>query len=240
MGKILTVIPTKNNLEFTRQVVSDLNRDNQDFLIIDNESRDSTMTWATDNGYNIISHQGERNVVSEMWNIGLKEALIRGYEFVAIANNDIRLPVDWAKKVEDIFFNGNVWAIYPVYTEGIFHGFKQSENTFVKPLMAPYGGCGLCGFLQIFRTDIINTIGEFDEGYDLSFQDNDYARRILGERVAVYTNSFIIHHYGSQTVNKETNLAERCLADRKRYLDKWNLEDTEEYKKYITCENFNG
>lgn len=231
--KILVVVPVKNNLHYTQSLVNDIKRsDNNglvDMLIVDNLSTDGTGEWCRGNNLSVIDFVGQKCVIYEMWNIGLKYAKEHNYEYVGILNNDIRLPIEWWDKCKNIFRNEKIFGICPVFTFGEFKQFKSPINSYIKPILAPYGNRGFTGFCQIYRTSIQDLVGYYDESYDLAYGDNDYARRILADKmILVYTNEFVIHHYSSQTLNMESEVKQRSKQDCLKYMNKWGIEKTDE------------
>jgi len=224
MNKILSIIPTKNNLEFTKLLLGDLKKTKTDVLLIDNCSTDGTYEYLKSNKYEVISFDGQYNAVSEMWNTGFRFAVGSGYEFVAILNNDIRLPECWVDVCLKIFKDDSVYGVYPEYTVGNFNDFIKPTFPQNKIIDSYLCGFGMIGFCQIYRTKIANEIGYFDERFDLAWNDNDYVRRALDKELKfVSTNEFVIHHYGSQTVTKENSWFERTEKDKKKFEEKWKI-----------------
>ena len=87
-NQILCIIPVKNNLLFTKLLISDIKCQNfADILVIDNESSDGTKEWLVDNNIEFVGFEGAKYAVSSMWNIGMNEANVRGYNYCCICNN---------------------------------------------------------------------------------------------------------------------------------------------------------
>jgi GT2 family glycosyltransferase/predicted TPR repeat methyltransferase len=83
----------------------------------------------------------------------------------------------------------------------------------------------LVGFCLLFRRQVVERIGLFDERFGVGcFEDDDFCLRALQASFrAVIARDAFVHHYGSRTfVGSRIDLGNVLDANRQRFLDKWS------------------
>lgn len=146
-------------------------------------------------------------------NIGYPAAVNQGFAlssapFIAISNNDIRVPANWAEVAEDIFKDQKVGSVHfrmIPYTQPFNHG----DNVWIT---GKERWCH-CSFFVIRR--------EAFQGYDLSYDkggyddyDHNYRMRSKGWRQA-YTNRAEFQHMDSITYRTMESVEDRAKRDAK-------------------------
>jgi GT2 family glycosyltransferase len=130
MTKIAILIPVFNNLDYTKNCLSNLleildkkESDNQYFIIvIDDGSKDGTSEWIRINCPQVVILNGDGNL---WWsggiNLGAQHAInVLKCEYVLLWNNDIHIEKDYFEKVNSIILRYNTRTIVgsKIYADG--------------------------------------------------------------------------------------------------------------------------
>ena len=100
MGKILLVITTYNQSEYTKLCFESLKKLDDDFdvLVVDDCSTDDTIELCNEYGYEVVTKDEGRGL-THSWNLGyerFKGDILPGwasyYDYLILANNDILIP----------------------------------------------------------------------------------------------------------------------------------------------------
>lgn len=206
-NKIGIVIPTLNNLEYTKICYESLKKSlsGSDYVIIfiDNRSEDGTREWLTDaknfDDSVIVACNGMNTLVNRSWNQGLKIARDNECEYVAFINNDIEVESQWWEVMLNDF--DGEWCLCPAFTRGDvpFQGKTNEGNT---------------GFFFVVRTSafaemeqLSDPIGgeygfcrDYDDG--LWYEDRDFFERLKLAGHPAKSSGVVIHHYESKTITK--------------------------------------
>lgn len=225
MAKIGVVIPTLNNLEYTKKCVASIERfglsEEIVFIILDNGSTDGTLEWLKEwksPFQKIISLSKENRLVNKSWEEGRVMAKDAGCDFVAFINNDIEVGSDWSKLVQEIFDQlPEVWCICPAFTrlEKPEGWEEEAKRRYVlrTTIKTPILKLGAAGFFFVVKMSAFEELAKLDgvlgfpEEYNngLWYEDRDFWLRL--EKVGhppVMLWSFLIHHYESRTLSKLT------------------------------------
>lgn len=124
MNKILLVITTYNQSEYTEQCFNSLkniNDNNFDVLIVDDYSTDNTEELCNEFGYEIIT-KNEPTGLTHSWNLGYERFKKLGYEYLILANNDILIPDGALSELVSVFENWPFSLVVPLSTtNGVGH-----------------------------------------------------------------------------------------------------------------------
>ena len=135
MGKILLVITTFNQSEYTKLCFESLKKldDNFDVLVVDDCSSDNTVELCKEYGYEVIT-KDEGKGLTDSWNLGynrFKEKLhfkYDGYDYLIIANNDILIPKGALSELVSVFEKWPFTLVIPLSTTlGVGHNAKSQS-----------------------------------------------------------------------------------------------------------------
>ena len=173
--KLAVIIPTYDNLEMLKPMVSNLKGFN--IYVVEDGVRQETVRWLKTQKVKTILHD-ENKGVAISWNDGIKEAIKNRCTHFAIINDDVVLPKDWWDKCKEIFSND-------------------------VHLVSMETKCLMSGWFFIIDKTCIDKIGYFDETIGLyGGEDDDYIRRYRSTRLKRAYVDIDLWHYGSKTINK--------------------------------------
>lgn len=134
-----------------------------------------------------------------------------------------------------------------IFSEGIPNAFILNDDVYFggnESLMSSYLFCSDNRHLHTNPIDwsafilpkaTFERIGEFDEQFYPAYcEDNDYAYRMKLANFAIRKTPFLIPivHRSSQTLEKDTSIANAYRVNKKRYIEKWGGQpDFEVFKK---------
>ena len=135
-----------------------------------------------------------------------------GDDWFCFLNNDVVCDPDWVLEISKaVTADPSIESVSPNTRgrgEGVKYGYTLFEHL--------DGCCIMC------RRRVMDKIGEWDEAFDFSYQDDDYLERCRRAGV-VHARPMASHvtHLGSQTVNYTNKLAMRGL---RAFAAKWSRE----------------
>lgn len=171
---VTVVIPVKDRLDLTRSLVGQLNAQGgfTDLLIFDNGSTDPEMReWLEAQTVADVYDAAECQTISEMWNAGINEAVIRhgGLADVVLLNNDLELGPRFCQKLVGgmrdttaMAVSGNYDARRVGHVQPV-HGISAGRED---------GSGGFAGFAFALRAEWIATGYRFPPELHY-FSDND-------------------------------------------------------------------
>jgi len=132
MSKILLVITTYNQSEYTKLCFDSLKKLDDDFdvLVVDDYSSDDTVEICNKYGYEIFT-KDKPGGLTDSWNIGYERFKNKNYDYVIIANNDILIPRGAISELVDSYKMWPYSLIVPLSTtNGAGHNaqFQSVEN----------------------------------------------------------------------------------------------------------------
>jgi GT2 family glycosyltransferase len=223
---VSVVIPVKDNLEMTRDLVGQLVNQGgiTDVLLFDNGSTDPDMVeWLAEQTEATVFDASESEGISQMWNAGIDEALTRhhGLADIVFLNNDIRLgPRAIRRLIAGLRSVPQMQAVCPNY--------DGRPGTGVSPLKGicagRYDGSGgLAGFAFALRSEWIASGFRFDEDMAWFFSDNDLCLQIekAGGWYGMVHESRCMHIDGGSLTERPPDWDERTALDRKAFEAKW-------------------
>ncbi len=189
-------------------------------------------------------HQGITRVICNDHNRGYPAACNQGLQisrgkYAVVMNNDVLVTPHWASRMSAAFSGDpRIGIVGPrtnyVFGEQLVRECVYNEITLNEWSQQWYGrhtgsrqsAFRLVGFLMMIRQELIKQIGGFDPIFGLgNFDDDDYClrARLAGYRLVI-ANDVFVHHYGSQSFNKQPEIFSRLLETNKRlFAAKWGL-----------------
>jgi GT2 family glycosyltransferase/2-polyprenyl-3-methyl-5-hydroxy-6-metoxy-1,4-benzoquinol methylase len=237
--RVSIVMLTFNRVEVTQQAIASLRAASSqpyELIIVDNASTDATRDYLAQlpgDQARVILNQTNRGVAAG-WNQGLREAT---GDCLMVLNNDVLVAGDWlGRMVRTAYqvpraglvscrtnFAGGPQVLVPDYDD------LRDFPLFARRYAAATDGSWfelprLVGVALLWRREVWERIGEFDEGFTpANFEDDDYCVRVLaaGYRNLV-ANDVFIHHIGhaSQAAN-DLDPDELLSASGQRFRSKW-------------------
>lgn len=202
---------------------------------IDNSPDDALKTINTDARFDYISNPSNPGF-GAAHNIGIKKAISSGARYHLILNPDIYFNKGTLEKLVDYMEqNKDVGVVMPkiLYPDNSlqriakllpspidffvrrFMPVKSIQNKidsryelhdykYDKPIDIPF----LSGCFMLFRTDILEKIGGFDEKIFMYTEDIDICRRVIdsGNRTVVYPLTFVYHDHVKKSFLSLKNL----------------------------------
>ncbi len=232
----------------------DLN--NYEIIIVDNNSSDESVRMIKENFNNIKIIQNNKNLgFSKAVNIGINNS--KG-DFIALVNPDTIFEENSILTLKNFLINKNNIGVvgckilnpnrtfqlssrrgFP-YILNLFYKFIGLNRIFPKStIFSKYNQTyisedkiqdieSVSGALMVFKKDIINHIGNFDEQFFLYFEDTDFCLRAIeaGFRVVYCPLTYIIHYKSASSrldiINKYNHFDISFLKFYKKYKDRYS------------------
>lgn len=210
---IYIVTPVFNKIEHTKIFLKSLEKQTYKkfkTIIIDDGSTDGTSKYIKDNFSSVILiNKGKDMYWSKSTNLGVKEALKRGADYIVTINNDVELDKNWLKELVDcanenpnsligsiiysIYDKTKVWyyGAYVDYDKAeTFH--KENKPTSDQPIESEW----LTGMGVIIPSEVFERIGYYDEKHfpqyfgdvDLSLRASNAKYKLLVSPKAIVYN----------------------------------------------------
>ncbi len=230
--KVTVVIPNYNGKHFMDPCMAALAAQTcQDFevLVIDNASSDGSVEFIRE------QYPGTRLLVMESnlgfsgaVNVGIREAKT---PYVLLLNNDTKVDKDFIgemiraiEKSDKIFSVSSkmIQMYHPDYIDDagdlycvIGWAFQRGTSFSVEQYTKPCAVFSACAGAAIYRREVFEEIGYFDESHFAYLEDIDvgYRARIAGYR-NMYCPTAIVEHVGSGTSGSKYNSFKVKLAAR--------------------------
>jgi len=230
--QISIVIPNFNGKQFLKECLNSIKKQNlslYDVIIIDNASTDESVEYIKDN-------YAEFTLIQNRENLGFATAVNQGIaasnaEYVFLLNNDTELEVECVSnllncinKDETIFAvsskmiqNQDRNLIDDAGDEYTILGFTQKvgNNRSTELYKSKREIFSACAGAAIYRRNIFEIIGYFDENFFAYMDDVDisYRARIYGFK-CVYCPDALVYHHVSATSGSKYNAFKIRLAAR--------------------------
>lgn len=171
----------------------------------------------------IINNWSVNNGVASAWNIGCKEAIRLGFDYIMIINDDIVLSPHTGSHMVDLLKDSYIGIVTATDHRDAMTPEEvrvaSYPNYFTDFLDAPDFACFM------LTPESYDHIGEFDENlHPAYFEDNDYCyRTILSGKSCLRSQNAIFYHYGSRTQNSGNPVvpSEQFERNREYYKQKW-------------------
>ena len=231
--KISIIIPNYNGLEFLEKCFLSISKQNYreklDIIVVDNGSDDGSIEY-------IKEKHPEYYLIQNKKNLGFAAAVNQGIkssdaDYIFLLNNDVVLDdncimnlLECMKKDENIFAvaskmiqyhdrskiddAGDEYTLFG-WTSKVGDGKSSDLYNNGREIFSTCAGAGL------YRRNIFNLIGYFDENFFAYMEDVDigYRARIYGY-ISVYCPKAVVYHVGSSNSGSKYNEFKIKLAAR--------------------------
>ena len=240
MNKVTVIIPNYNGLHFMEPCLNALKKQNyQDFdlLVVDNGSEDGSEEWLKDHDIPAI-FMGENTGFSGAVNAGIRAV---STPYVILLNNDTEPFPDYvgelvrcldrfpevfsaSSKMIQLYHKDlmdDAGDMYSVLGWAYQRGVGQPSSGYQRACQV----FAACAGAAIYRREVFEEIGYFDESHFAYLEDIDvgYRARIYGYR-NVYCPTAKVYHVGSGTSGSKYNSFKVRLAARNNlYLNYKNM-----------------
>jgi GT2 family glycosyltransferase len=215
------VIPMKDNVELTRELLHELWADGgyDAIFVYDNGSSEQTRTWldrqARAARIEVVDAAGLTLV--QMWNDAVSRARTRAAVCnIAFLNNDVRIgPCCIEMLSKALRADPSLCAVSPNYDRRQIDDVQYVSSTFKRR--------GMAGFAFMVRGEAFNDVA-FDPAFEWWYADDDLVAQIesSGRRVGIVPGATVEHvNGGSQTVRYTKRILQACERDRRRMWTKW-------------------
>lgn len=231
MVSLTVIIPNYNGLDHLKKCLKSLKEQDMDFgvVVVDNGSCDGGVEYVQNN-------YPEYDLILNSENLGFARAVNQGIlsvntDYVFLLNNDVILEDNCIKNLlncingqDDIFAVGskmlqsnNKHLIDDAGDEYTILGFtkKVGNNKSSDLYSSSREIFSACAGAAIYRRNVFNEIGYFDESFFAYMEDVDisYRARIFGYK-CVYCPKAVVYHHGSATSGSKYNSLKIKLAAR--------------------------
>jgi GT2 family glycosyltransferase len=233
------IIPTFNQLNFLKQCIASIIANTHlsyELIVIDNASTDGTAAYLQELGGQVRYRVLENNRgFAGAINVGMMMAKGRT---ILLLNNDTLVTENWLNNLliclnsdEGIgmvgpvtnYISGDQMINVPYVDVAAMPQFARENNHSDPSRWRRIDR--LTGFCLLFRRELFEGIGYFDEGFEIgNFEDEDYNIRVrmLGKSLVIADDTFI-HHFGSVSMKA---LGDRFQEVNERnhlyFMDKWH------------------
>jgi GT2 family glycosyltransferase len=191
-----------NQLDYTKQFIASLDREEVDFsriVAVDNGSTDGTREWLGQQGFGAVV-LNERNLgCGAAWNQG---ALAIQSKWTVVMNNDVICAKGWLRKLLAAAETNQLHVASPAMVEGELNYDFGAWATEAESEMAGYVREGAPhAVCMAIRDDVWNEIGYFMPVPKLlGYEDAIFFQRVLeaGLKTGTCADSWL-HHYGMTT-----------------------------------------
>lgn len=219
---ISIIIPNYNGKEFLGPCLAALSKQTYtdfEIIVVDNGSTDRSVDFLKQNYPQV-------KLISLPENMGFSYAVNRGIEqskgkYIALLNNDTKTDKRWLAEVvrvlEDnkeagfcaskIFFMdrpnliNSAGDLYQRNGRARNIGLGETDTEQFNNSTVVFGACAAAA---IYRRELFENIGLFDEDYFVSYEDVDISFRAqLGGYKCLYVPNAIVYHHGGGTTGKK-------------------------------------
>jgi len=241
MPEVTILILTWNSCRFLHACIETiLQQDYQNYsvLVLDNGSTDNTIELVRKSFPSIYIIENQANLgFSAGNNVGLRRIKT---PFVVLVNPDVQVAPNWLRQlIEPMVADPQIGVagckVYEPDGEVLQHA--GGYITFPQALSGHYGlgefDLGqydemrdveyVMGAAIAIREEVLDSVGLFDEGFFLYYEDVDYCERVrrYGYRVVYLPQSILVHAESSTTVKGSSFYYGQVHASRWRYMLKY-------------------
>ncbi len=226
MEKVYIVLVTWNGERdvplFCDSLVSSTNVEDIQLIVVDNDSKDSTLKIIAEKIPEAIIIKNNSNTGFAVGsNQGIRYALDHGAEYIMLANQDLVFKKDWLEPLKNTLdTNTRIAAVQPLvmlYPDkekinscgNVLHylGFGYTRGYLKKMVPGTISGGYTCkneeeigafsGSAVLLRASVLREVGLLDESYFMYHEDADlgWRFRLAGYTCVICTDSVVYHHY---------------------------------------------
>ena len=226
MHKCSIIMPCYHNFNLTKDAIDSIyaHTEGVDYniiMIVDGYDKEYNEWLPYHKDINVIYHKYSQGFVNSC-NEGLTKVneICKDTDYILLLNNDIVIEDDmWLKKMVDTF-DENTGAVGCV-SDWIM-GVQKNIDDF-KHLPKIHYATFLIGFCMLVRKDVFDIIGRLDTRFGMGGNDDldlSIRMRLCGYDLKVNRNVFV-HHIGSQSLPKATNVTDLEIKTRIWLNKKW-------------------
>ena len=219
MARVAIVIPTWNRSALLAQALENLRGQTfaiERVIVVDNGSADDSAAAAERAGAEVISLAANLGFAVAV-NLGIRQALDGGADWIGVLNNDVTLAPDWLALMMAKLESGEAWfatgklldAAARERIEGSFDAICRGACAWRcghgrpdSPLWDQPRAIQLPPFTAaVFRAGIFERVGLLDERFESYLEDVDFGLRCAeGGLSGVYVPEAVAYHQGSATL----------------------------------------
>lgn len=198
-SRVFVVVPSRNGLAHLRYSLQSLaNTDYRGCRVVwtDNGSTDGSEEFVRTRfpGFIRIKTPRDRGFAGTV-NAGIKHALARGAEYIAIYSNDVQVLPGWLDhSVRLLTSRPHAGAV------GFREILKEQEDVFFATdsgqEFSVRTASGIPGCLFVCPAETFREVGLLDEGYYMYGEDNDFFFRVRKAGRPLLQSDFPVWHYG--------------------------------------------
>lgn len=191
-----------NQLEYTKQFIASLDREEVDFsrlVAVDNGSTDGTREWLENQGFGQVILNNRNLGCGAAWNQG---ALAIQSKWTVVMNNDVVCAKGWLKNLLASAEQHNLQIASPAMVEGALDYDLEAWAVRASQEMQGYCRKGAShAVCMAIREDVWNDIGYFMPVPKLlGYEDAIFFQRALESNIKMGTvGDAWLHHYGMTT-----------------------------------------
>ena len=219
---VTIIIPNYNNKELLADLLNSLKsiKTTFDIIVVNNFSKDDSVIFLKNNypDIKLIENKTNKGFACAV-NQGIRESKTK---YVLLLNNDTIVQEDIIEELvktitkEDTIFSvsskmiqfNNKNLIDDAGDNYNLLGWskKRGNNKSIKEYLEDSEVFGACAGAALYRTDIFDEIGLFDENFESYVEDMDisFRARIYGYK-SYYSANSIVYHYGSASTGSKYN-----------------------------------
>jgi GT2 family glycosyltransferase len=223
-SNILTVILNYNGKSDTYRCIESIQSQtiSADIFVVDNNSNDGLDKEISRIYPDILYSRQEKNLgFAGGVNIGIKYALDHNYEYVCLINNDAIASPNWIQLLYEASVKNKSFITVGTMLDEVGNTIDSCGEMFSSwgvsfPRLrdknaqhAPDSGFvfGATGGGVLYRTDLFNNIGLFDEKFFLYYEDADISfRSQLRGYTTFYEKNAVLYHKRGASTNKVSGL----------------------------------
>lgn len=252
VNRVSLVIPTYNNLEYTKTCLNSIRKYNDrgtyEIIIVDNNSTDGTVEW--------LKEQTDINVIFNNENKGFPVGCNQGIT-IAEKSNDIFLLNNDTVIMQNSIFNLRM-ALYSEENIGATGAVSNNVSYYqqIEEQFSDFDGYSqyslknnipdeeryerrvkLIGFAMLIKRSVLNKVGLLDERFTPgNFEDDDLSFRILKEgfELLLCRDSFILHFGSVSFGEKPLEYINLFKENSNKFKEKWGF--SIEYSTFIRQE----
>ncbi len=187
-------------------------------IVVDNGSTDGSVAAMKRYFPHVKIIQNQENLgFAKANNIAIKRAMQDGAEAIALLNNDCAVDVHWLAELANtlrrdesigacasqLLFKKNKNIINSLGVVIDSFGFAKDGhfNENYKPQRVSEETLGFCAGACLIRSEVLKTVGLFDEFYFMYFEDVDLSLRILkqGYKIVTVPTAIVFHEYSGSS-----------------------------------------
>lgn len=175
MAKISVIIPCHNGTDYLKDAMGSVNQQGVEveIIVIDDNSTDGTQDYAKNLGIDKVYETTIAKGLSAARNVGLNN--MTGDYVVFLDHDDIINANTFTTMLAEFDKDRDLQAVMGQLVDFISPELTEEERNVLEPRKEPYGG--LLTGAMMFKKEVINTVGNFDENLQTG-QGVDFLLRI--------------------------------------------------------------